>query len=88
VVNIAWKLTLCALATLASACASAHPRCSRWGCGGRAGSAEGNAAGADGPAVVQLPDAVAGDLRQLAFEADRLKDEYATCYRYVNGPVK
>jgi hypothetical protein len=56
--------------------------------GGRTGSTEGNTAGADAPADLQLPDAVTGDLRQLAFEADRLKNEYAACYRYVNGPVK
>jgi hypothetical protein len=56
--------------------------------GGGTGSAQGNAASADVPAVVQLPDEVAADLRQLAFEADRLRDEYATCYGWATGAVK
>jgi hypothetical protein len=55
---------------------------------GSAGGPQGDATGAAAPADVQLPDQVAGDLRQLAFEADRLKDEYGACYRYVNGSVK
>lgn len=33
--------------------------------------------------VVQLPDALAGSLRRLAFDADRLKDEYAKCFAYA-----
>lgn len=56
--------------------------------GGRADSAAPNAPGADAAPVVQLPDAVATDLRQLALDADRLRDEYATCYGYATGPVK
>jgi hypothetical protein len=56
--------------------------------GGSAASPPGNPAGAVAPAVVQLPDAVARNLRQLVFDADRLRDEYAACYAYANGPVK
>jgi len=35
-------------------------------------------------AVEQLPDALAADLRQLAFDADELSDAYRKCYGYAN----
>lgn len=53
------------------------------GGGDGAGGAGGDAARSAGAALVQLPDAVAGDLRQLAFDADRLRDDYALCYGYA-----
>lgn len=42
-----------------------------------------NASSSQGTAEIQLPDKIAGDLRQLAFDADTLKDDYALCYGYV-----
>lgn len=58
------------------------------GCGdGRGGSSgpETKTAGAEGPlVVVQLPDKITGDLRQLTVDADTLRVEYAACYAYVN----
>jgi hypothetical protein len=57
------------------------------GCGGGSGGSagtEGKASGPDAPTVVQLPDSIAGNLRQLTLDADKLSGEYATCYRYVN----
>ena len=35
------------------------------------------------PAVVELPGALTADLRQLAFDADRLADDYRKCRAYV-----
>lgn len=56
------------------------------GCGaGSSGAsgAEGAAAGPDGSAVVQLPDQVTADLRQLTVDGDVLKSEYRKCRDYV-----
>lgn len=44
-----------------------------------------SAAGPAAPADVQLPDAIAGRLRQLTFDADTLADNYKTCYAYVQS---
>jgi len=61
------------------------------GCGGRGDGPSGEAGpttGAGGAVtVVQLPDKITGDLRQLVVDADRLRVEYATCYAYVNRPA-
>lgn len=46
-------------------------------------SAGSNPAGPAAASVLQLPDQVAVDLRQLAFDADTLKDDYAKCYGYA-----
>lgn len=43
-----------------------------------------NPAGPATASVLQLPDQVAGNLRQLAFDADKLRDDYAECYGYAN----
>ncbi len=51
--------------------------------GGSTASASGNPSGVDPTADVQLPDAIARDLRQLALEADQLRDDYSLCYRYA-----
>lgn len=57
----------------------------RWpGGGGAQGSASG-AAGADGAAFVQLPDAIAANLRRLTLDADALADEYRKCYGYAGA---
>jgi hypothetical protein len=34
--------------------------------------------------IVQLPEAIARDLRQLAYEADQLNDDYQLCYAYTH----
>ena len=39
----------------------------------------------DGGAIIQLPDALAGNLRLLVKDADRLKDNYKTCRDYAIG---
>lgn len=57
------------------------------GCGAGAGCAEGTGTGGSGDAgakVVQLPEAIARNLRQLAFDADQLNDDYRLCYGYAN----
>ena len=33
--------------------------------------------------VLQLPDSITSDLRQLALDADKLRDDYAECYGYA-----
>jgi hypothetical protein len=51
-----------------------------------AGSGEGAGAGSTGNAAaafVQLPEAIARDLRQLVYDADQLNDDYGLCYGYV-----
>lgn len=57
------------------------------GCGdsssGSSGS-QGCSSRADAPTSIQLPETITASLRQLAFDADRLAVEYATCYAYVN----
>ena len=61
--------------------ASKAPRC---GAGGSdANGAQGAAASPDAAAVVQLPDTITRDLRQLTFEADTLKSEYQKCFDWV-----
>lgn len=52
--------------------------------GAGAQSAGGNPASPATASVLQLPDQVAGNLRQLAFDADKLRDDYALCYGYAN----
>ena len=42
-----------------------------------------NSPSSDGPSVVQLPDKVTSDLRQLEYDADTLADEYRKCYSYA-----
>jgi hypothetical protein len=63
------------------------------GCGHGSGSCEstqGAGAGDAGATVVQLPDALTRDLRQLVKDADALNDDYKLCYGYVQEvvPVK
>jgi hypothetical protein len=63
------------------------------GCGYGAGpceSAEGSSARNATAAVVQLPTALAADLRRLAKDADELNDDYKLCYGYAQevAPVK
>lgn len=52
--------------------------------GAGAKGAGGNPASPAATTVLQLPDQVAGNLRQLAFDADKLRDDYALCYGYAN----
>ncbi len=42
-----------------------------------------NAAGDAGTVVAVLPDAITVNLRQLAIDADNLRDAYALCYAYA-----
>lgn len=63
------------------------------GCGnsaGSTGSAERSPAGDAAAQVVQLPDALARNLRQLVKDADELNDDYKLCYGYAQevAPVK
>ena len=53
-------------------------------CGGSTGGSQGDATSACNATIIQLSDSVARDLRQLAYEADRLAVEYETCFKYVN----
>ncbi len=58
-------------------------------CGGGGGSAQGAevaAAGDTAATVVQLPDVLSGDLRQLAGNAQSLAIDYRTLFDYVNDP--
>ena len=58
-------------------------------CRASAPGAAASASHADAPAVVQLPDSLAADLRQLTFDADQLNVNYGKCYGWVNqGEVK
>lgn len=53
------------------------------GCGSGSGAAPGTATGPGVSAatvIVQLPDKVTSDLRLLALDADRLRDNYTLCY--------
>ena len=53
------------------------------GCGSaKAPGADSSVAAA--PPVVQLPDKIAADLRQLTFDADTIVDNYRECYGYAN----
>jgi len=57
------------------------------GCGTSSGSAQATTAvpsGDDATTFVQLPDQIAGNLRQLAYDADQLNADYKTCYDYAN----
>jgi hypothetical protein len=47
-------------------------------------SAEGSAACNAPPKVVQLPEALTRNLRQLVEDADELNDDYKLCYGYEN----
>lgn len=51
--------------------------------GGCAQSAGTDPAGSDSAAIIQLPGAIAADLRRLAFDADQLADDYQKCYGYA-----
>lgn len=56
------------------------------GCGASGGGTQAagtDPAAAQSSAVVQLPDALAASLRQLAYDADKLRDDYALCYGYA-----
>lgn len=53
--------------------------------GGPAVSSPASAADAPTRTVVQLPDSIAGDLRQFARDADELKGAYGLCVQAVNG---
>lgn len=54
------------------------------GCGGgRAENAGVDPAGADVSTTVELPAALASDLRRLAFDADTLADSYRECWGYA-----
>lgn len=60
------------------------------GCGAGGGGSQGassDAASTPATAVIQLPDALTRNLRRLAEDADKLKDEYALCYAWA-GEVK
>ena len=52
-------------------------------CGTSTGGAGIDPAAAESTEVVQLPDQVAGDLRQLAFDAQELNGDYAKCYAFA-----
>lgn len=55
-------------------------------CGGSSsGSVPGstNPTGATGAKTVELPTAVTSNLRQLAFDADQLADNYRLCYNFT-----
>jgi hypothetical protein len=57
------------------------------GCGSGSGSgegAEGRAASDETTTIVQLPDEITRNLRQLVRDADELNDDYKLCYGYVN----
>jgi hypothetical protein len=57
------------------------------GCGHSAGFTEsgtGNGAGNAETKIVQLPETITRNLRQLAYEADQLNDDYKLCYDYAN----
>lgn len=61
------------------------------GCGYGAGScegAEGRSSGNACASIVQLPEALTRDLRQLAKDADELNDDYKLCHGFSNGEVK
>lgn len=46
-------------------------------------SAGANPASPAAPGVMELPAEISRNLLELAFKADQLKDNYATCYAYV-----
>ena len=46
-----------------------------------------SASGVPAITLIELPIAIASDLRQLAYDADRLKGWYDKCVGYVNGEV-
>lgn len=64
----------------------AAPSSSR--CGASGGTTVSGAAAQAQPTartVVQLPDAIAGNLRQLTVDADKLRNAYGLCIQAVNG---
>lgn len=56
----------------------------RDGCG-QAVPAPGNATGAAETTIRELPDAVTRELRQIAYDADQLSNDYALCYSWALG---
>ena len=65
--------------------AAALPREPRPGTDSGSAPASGvDAARADAPAVVELPATLTSDLRQLALDADRLRDEYRLCFDAIH----
>jgi hypothetical protein len=54
-----------------------------WNSAGPGESSKGDAACNAPPEVVQLPEALTRDLRQLATDADELNDDYKHCYGYA-----
>lgn len=58
---------------------------SRRGNGGSgSGDAKNQGPGNATTTIVQLPDEITRNLRQLAYEADQLNDDYKLCYGYVH----
>lgn len=56
------------------------------GCGGRgAEGASADPSGVDAPTAVELPAALTASLRQIAYDADTLADEYRECYGYAQA---
>lgn len=44
-----------------------------------------NAAGPADPATIELPASLTAELRQIAFDADKLADDYRECYGYAQA---
>ena len=55
----------------------------RGDCGGGTVPQGAHAAGPAGPAYIELPDALAKDIRQLAFDCDDLRDAYTLGYDWI-----
>lgn len=53
--------------------------------GGGTGSAAADSSGNDAATIIQLPDEIARNLRQLANDADKLADDYKKCFNYANS---
>ena len=55
-------------------------------CGASAGSAAASASEPAATATIRLPDVLAGNLRQLSFDASVLAGNYAKCKAFVENP--
>lgn len=63
---------------------SAAQDAGHWPGGGSPTGAGADPASPAAPAVVQLPDPIATNLRRLTFDADTLADNYRKCYGYAS----